>query len=100
MLVPGGGAGGGCWVPGAGARAGAVSWVCAWWRQVAGAGVGRRRRRWVPGAGAGAGAMSWCWCRVPVLLVLVLGAGAGGVACIYVGILFAQIAKLWDSYLK
>ena len=55
-----------CWVPGAGAGAarggdrllapapvagaGAVSWLCKWWRQVAGAGAGRR-----------------CWC--PLLTV-------------------------------
>ena len=50
-----------CWVPGAGAGAGAVSWLCTWWRQVAGAGAG-----------------SWCGDR---LLVLVLGAGAGGWWC-------------------
>ena len=43
-------------MPGAGAGDGAVSWLCGWWRQVAGAGVGRRCWRWVPGAGAGAGA--------------------------------------------
>ena len=34
-------------VPGAGAGAGAVSWLCTWWRQVAGAGAGFRC--WVPG---------------------------------------------------
>ena len=47
------------WVVGAGSGAGAVSWLCTWWRHVAGAGAGWR---------------CWCWCRVP-LLVLVLGAG-------------------------
>ena len=47
-----------------GAGAGAVSWMCTWWRQVAGAGA-------VLGAGAGAvvlvlGAVSWlcAWWRV------------------------------------
>ena len=54
-------------LPGAGA--GAVSWLCAWWRQVAGepllvlrAGFARDGDRLlVPGAGAGAGhgAVSW-----------------------------------------
>ena len=43
-----------CWVPGAGAGAGAVSWLCTWWRQVT-AGAGCRCWCWVPGAG-------WCWC--------------------------------------
>ena len=38
-----------------GAGAGAVSWLCTWWRQVAGAGAGAGR--WVPGAGVGA--VSW-----------------------------------------
>ena len=73
--VAGAGAGW-CRVPGAGA----VSWLCAWWRQVAGAGA--RCRCWV----AGAGCRSWCWepaacagCRVPVL---------GGVACICEGVYF------------
>ena len=42
-----------CWVPGAGAGASAVSWLCTWWRQVAGAGAGCR----VPVHGAGA--VSW-----------------------------------------
>ena len=68
-------------MPGAGA--GAVSWLCMWWRQTA-------------GAGAGGG------CRVPVL-VLVLGAGAGGVACMCEGSIFesfSQIAKLWGSHFK
>ena len=53
-----------CWVPSAGA--GAVSWLCTWWRQVA-------CWCWVLGAGAGAGAMSWlcAWWRQ------VAGAGAG-----------------------
>ena len=83
LLVPGGGAGGGCWL---GIGAGVVSWLCTWWRQVVGAdgdrllavlGAGRRRRR--------------RWRQV---------AGAGGIACIYVAIFFAQIAKLWSSYFK
>ena len=62
-----------------GAGAGAVSWVCTWWRQVAGAG---------PGAGAGGGAVSWlctwgvdrllgCARGGDRLLVLVPGVGAG-----------------------
>ena len=34
LLVPGGGAGGGCWL---GIGAGVVSWLCTWWRQVVGA---------------------------------------------------------------
>ena len=70
-------------VPGAGAGAGAVAgcarggdWCCVL----------------VPGAGAGAGVPVRCWCCA--------GADAGGVACIYVGTLFAQIARLWDSYFK
>ena len=80
-------------VPGAGA--GAVSWLCILWRQVAGAGAGCRCWCcelgvhvvetgcwcWVPGAGACAGAVSW----LPVLVLAVrvmetsalLGAGAG-----------------------
>ena len=48
---------------GAGAGAGAVSWLCAWWRQVAGA-----------GAGAGAGCRCWC-CELAV------HAGAVGWLC-------------------
>ena len=50
----------------------AVSWLCTWWRQVAGAGAGCRRWCRVPGAGAD--------CRVLVLGVLgtpALGADAG-----------------------
>ena len=77
MLVPGAGAGllGPVLVlPGAGACAGAVSWLCTWWRQVAGVGDGRQCWCWVPGTGAGAG--HWC-CELAVrgdrLLVLVLG---------------------------
>ena len=60
----------------------------------------------------------WCWMSGAGgcardgdrLLVAVLGAGrrrrwrqvagAGGIACIYVAIFFAQIAKLWSSYFK
>ena len=82
----------------AGAGAGAVSWMCTWWRQVAGAGAGAGRRAPVPvlvlvlsagcarggdrllapvlvlGAGAGAGAVSWLctWWRQ-----VAAGAGAG-----------------------
>ena len=65
-----------CWVPGAGA--GAVSWLCTWWR--------RRVPVLVHVVGAGCWCWcwccelavhvvetgSWCWCRAPVL---VLGAG-------------------------
>ena len=40
------------------AGAGAVSWLCVWWRQVAGAGAGCRCWCWVPGTAAGAG-VSW-----------------------------------------
>ena len=76
-----------CWVLGAGA--GAVGWLCTWWRQVAGAGAGSgcvvpvlelavhvvETGCWcwccelaVPGGGAGAArGGGWCWCRVPVL---------------------------------
>ena len=43
-----------CWVPGASVGAGAVSWLCTWWREVAGAGW----RAPVPVLGAGC----WCWC--------------------------------------
>ena len=65
----------GCWC--------AVSWLCTWWRQVAGAGAGCRCRCWVSGAGAsavswlctwwrlGAGAGCWWW----VLAVHVVGTG-------------------------
>ena len=58
---------------GAGASAGAVSWLCTWWKQVAGAGDGAGCRVLVLGAGAGAGALSWLctWWRQ------VAGAGAG-----------------------
>ena len=81
VLVPGAGCG-----PGAGA----VSWLCTWWRQVAG--VGARCRCRAPGAGAGAGAVSWlcawwrqvagvgagCRCWVP-------GAGSGAGAVVETG---------------
>ena len=67
-------------VPGAGAGAGAVSWLCTWWKQVAGAGcrvplVETGCWCWVPGAGAGAGAVSWLCTWWRQVLVLVLGAG-------------------------
>ena len=97
-----------CWVPALvpGAGAGAVSWLRARWRQLAGAGAG-----WAPGAGSGAvrwlrarwrqvvgcwrcARRCWCWqrwcwcCELAVrvhggdrLLVLVPGAGAGAGAC-------------------
>ena len=60
-----------CWVLGAGAGAGAVSWLCVRWRQVAG--VGAACRRWccelaVHKVEAGC----WCWCRALVLVVLVV----------------------------
>ena len=74
-----------CWVPGAGAGAGAVSWLCTWWRQVLVLvlGAGCRCWRWrrcrccVPGAccelaahvvemwcrcWVGAGRRCWCGC--------------------------------------
>ena len=80
----------------AGAGAGAVGWLCAWWRQFAGADAGCRDTGcwcwcWVMGAGcarggagAGAGAVSWLctwWrpvadagagagCRMPVLVLV------------------------------
>ena len=80
---------------------GAVSWLCTWWRQVAGAGCR------VPVAVHVVETGCWWWCWAPGagaggdrLLVLVPGAGAGGIACIYVAIFFAQIAKLWNSYFK
>ena len=68
-------------VPGAGAGAGAVSRLCTWWRQVAGAGA------------VGAGCRCWCSCCAGcahvgdrlVVLVPGAGAGAGGVACICKG---------------
>ena len=44
----------------AGAGAGAVSWLCTWWRQGAG-GAGR----WVPVLGA----RRRCWCRVRVIVL-------------------------------
>ena len=70
-----------------GAGAGAVSWLCTWWRQVAGA-----------GAGAGGGCRCWCWCWLCTwwsrLLVLCTwwswcwvpgaGAGAGGELAVHV----------------
>ena len=60
-------------VPGGGAGVGAVSWLCTWWRQVAGAGAGCRCWCWVPGsAGAGA-ARGGDRLLVPVVA---LGAGA------------------------
>ena len=65
-------------VLGAGCRC--WSWLCTWWRQVAGAGaVSWLRRVAVPVlhvvevAGAGAGCPCWCW-------VLGAGAGAGAVS--------------------
>ena len=72
------------WVPGA--DAGAVSWLCTWWREVAGAGADAGARtgagavswlrtwwRQVAGAGADAGCWRRCWCWAP-------GAGAGAVS--------------------
>ena len=65
---------------GAGAGAGAVSWLCTWWRQVvaagAGAGAGCRCSSWLcawwrQGAGRWYGLWCWCWVlcgdRAPVL---------------------------------
>ena len=80
-------------VPGAGAGAGAVSWLCTWWRQVASAGAGCRC--WVPGAvswlctwwrqvaDAVAGCRCWCW--VP-------GAGAGAVLVLVLCTWWRQVA--------
>ena len=56
-------------VPGGGAGAGAVSWLCTWWRQVAGAG----------------------W-RVPALVLVLCGAGAGCRAPVRV--LCCELARL------
>ena len=74
-------------MPAAGAGAGAVSWLCTWWRQVAGAGAGCQCWCWVVlGAGAGDGAVSWLCTRggdrllVLVVVVVVRGAGAGAVS--------------------
>ena len=67
MLVPGAGAGAVCELA---VHAGAVSWLRAWWRQVAGAG------RWVPVLVLTVHVVEtgcWCWCWV-------LGAGAGAVS--------------------
>ena len=93
-----------CWVPGAGA----VSWLCTWWRQVAGVGAGAGCRCWcwcrccelavhVVETGCWCRCWCWCcelavhvvgtgcwwWCGVPVL-VLGSGAGAGAVSWLYV----------------
>ena len=54
------------------AGAGAVSWLCAWWRQVAGAGAGAGC--WAP---VETGRWRWCWVRVPVP-VLRAGCARGG----------------------
>ena len=61
-----------------GAGAGAVSWLCAWWGQVDGAGAGAAgagagpvswlRVRWRQVAGAGAGCRRWC-CELAVHVV-------------------------------
>ena len=63
-------------VPGAGSGAGAVSWLCTWWRQGAGAGAVHVVET---GAGAGAGCRLCAWFldRVPGAgcRALVLGAG-------------------------
>ena len=68
----------GCRVPLVVPGAGAVSWLCTWWRQVAGADAGAGCRVLV--LVLGAGRRCWCWwCRVPVLvLVLLAGCARGG----------------------
>ena len=55
-----------------GAGAGAVSWLCTWWRQVAGAGAGAGCRCCelavhVVETGC------WCWCRVLAVRVVEIG---------------------------
>ena len=83
------------------AHAGAVSWLCAWWRQQPVSGAGPGAVSWlctwwtwwrqVAGAGAGAGCRCWCWCWVPVLVLVVW------LACVRGSIFgsFSQIAKLF-----
>ena len=68
-------------VLGASAGAGAVSWLCAWWRKVGGAGAGAGAVSWlctwwgqVAGAGAGAACRCWC-CELAVHVVETAGAG-------------------------
>ena len=92
---------------GAGAGAGAVSWLCTWWRQVAGAGAGAVICLlqvvetgcwcwcWVSGTGAGAGAVSWLctwWRQVAGAGCRVPGAGAGAGAVSWLCTWWRQVA--------